>query len=87
MKVTADSVAQHLTDYLHRSLSLADLVTWAENAMMDSEFDDREVEIITPIVARLGLADVKEFGVTWDDCYSFLGQLGYQVNVVVSKAA
>ena len=85
--VTADNVAQHLTDYLHRTTSLADMVAWAENAMMEAEFDEREVELITPIVARLGLADVKEFGVTWDDCYSFLGQLGYQVNVVVSKAA
>jgi len=87
MIATADSLAQNLTNYLHRRMSLADIVAWAENAMMDDDFSEREVEIITPILARLGLADAKEFGVTWDDCYSFLGQLGYQVNVVVSKMA
>jgi hypothetical protein len=27
------------------------------------------------------LADVKEFGLSWDDCYSYLRNLGYNVKV------
>lgn len=87
MKINREIVAQHLSDYLSHKASRAQLVDWAENAIMDSEFDDKDSVAIKPIVARLGLADVKEFGVAWDDCYSFLTQLGYRVNVVISRAA
>ena len=27
------------------------------------------------------LADVREFGLTWDDCYDYLHKLGYDVKV------
>ncbi len=87
MSINREVVAQHLSDYLSRKSSLDQLVDWAENAIMESEFDEKDTVAVKPIVARLGLANVKEFGVTWDDCYSFLTQLGYRVNVVISKAA
>jgi hypothetical protein len=87
MIINREIVAQHLSDYLSHKSSRAQLVDWAESALMDSEFDEKDSVAIKPIVARLGLADVKEFGVTWDDCYNFLMQLGYHVNVVISRAA
>lgn len=86
MTITVDHVAQELTDYLQQRASLAQVVDWAEAAMLDGEFDEREASVITPIIARLGLADVREFGVAWDDCYNFLTRLGYRINVSVSKA-
>jgi len=35
-------------------------------------------------VSRLGVADVKAFGLTWEDCEQFLKQLGYSVRVEVT---
>jgi len=54
--------------------------------MMEADFDERDYETLRDIVSRLGLADVKALGMTWEDCEDFLSQLGYQVKVVISKA-
>jgi hypothetical protein len=40
--------------------------------MMDDEFDDRDLDTIRDITSRLGLADVREFGLTWEDCEGYL---------------
>ena len=72
--------------YLNRQLTLAELVDWAERAMMDGEFDERDTDLLMHIVARLGLADVREFGLSWDDCYEFLVRLGYCVQVMAVAA-
>lgn len=44
-------------------------------------FDARDFETLRDIVSRLGLADVKAFGMTWEDCEGFLSRLGYRVSV------
>ena len=84
--ITRDIVAAHLRDYLQHRTSRAALVEWAERAMMDEEFDDRDLETIRDIMSRLGLADVREFGLTWEDCESFLSRLGYEARVDVVQA-
>lgn len=53
-------MATQLRDYLQRRTTRADLVDWVERAMMDEEFDDRELDTIRDITSRLGLADVRE---------------------------
>jgi len=35
------------------------------------------------ILSHLGVADVKEFGLSWDECYDYLSRLGYRVKVSV----
>jgi len=84
--ITNQSVAEKLGDYLCHRLTLAELVDWAEDAMMEEEFDDGNLETLRDIVSRLGLADVRAFGLTWEDCQSFLSRLGYHVQVEVSAA-
>jgi hypothetical protein len=42
---------------------------------VDEEFDDRDYETIREITGRLGLADAREFGLTWEDCESSLSRL------------
>jgi len=51
--------------------------------MMDGDFDKDNYEILRDIVSRLGVADVKTFGITWEECEKFLNQLGYSVNIQV----
>ncbi len=66
--ITRQTVADKLAAYLQHDLSLADLVTWAESALMDGEFEGQHLTAIRDVVARLGVSDVRAFGLTWDDC-------------------
>ena len=84
--MTRHKVAQRIIDYLYHRITLAELVDWAEYVMMEGNFNERDFEILRYVVSRLGLADVKAFGITWENCESFLSRLGYQVSVAVSEA-
>jgi len=85
VKITRQIVADKIADYLHGKLTQADLVDWAERAMMDAEFDEADIEVLSDIIGRLGLADVAEFGLRWQDCEEFLRRLGYRAKVIVSS--
>lgn len=83
MKISRKTVAGKLADYLHHQLSLAQLVDWAEKAMMDGEFEAKDHDTMRDAVARLGVADVRAFGLTWEDCERFLEQLGYVARIEI----
>ena len=85
MKITRQTVADKIADYLNGKVSQAELVDWAECGMMDVDFEEADTEILSDIVGRLGLADVAEFGLRWRDCEEFLRRLGYRATVKVSK--
>ena len=87
MKTTNKDVAQKIIDYLHHRITLAGLVDWAESLMMEADFDSRDYETLRDIVSRLGLADVKEFGMSWEDCENFLSRLGYRTQVIVMESS
>ena len=81
--VTSKIIAEKLSNYLHHQLSLEELVDWAENVMMEGDFEKKNYKTLREIVSRLGVADVKAFGLTWEDCEQFLKQLGYTVRIEV----
>jgi hypothetical protein len=81
--ITKHTAAQKLAGYLHHEISLAQLVDWAESAMLDGEFAGQDVEALRFVVSRLGVADVRAFGLTWEDCESLLERLGYRARVEV----
>jgi hypothetical protein len=83
MKITRKTVANKLIAYLHHKLSLAQLVDWAERSMMDGAFDEKHHDKIRDTLARLGVADVRAFGLTWEDCERFLQQLGYSARIEI----
>ncbi len=83
MQVTKGTAAQKLTAFLHHEISLAQLVDWAEFALLDGEFADQDTEALRFVVSRLGVADVRAFGLTWEDCESLLDRLGYPTRVEV----
>jgi hypothetical protein len=84
--ITRETVQAKLLAYLKRQLGLAELVDWAENALQEAEFDPSDTELLSNILARLGVADVREFGLTWEDASNYLAQLGYQVEIRVTAA-
>ena len=49
--------------------------------MMEGEFDEQDMDVLRTVIARLGVADLRAFGLTWDDCEEALRQLGYSARV------
>ncbi|MBI1743141.1 hypothetical protein HYR54_08760 [Candidatus Acetothermia bacterium] len=87
MKITRTDVAQKLIDYLQHRIALAELVDWAEQALMEADLDEHDVELLRDALAHLGLADVKAFGLSWEECEQLLIRLGYRALVQVSPIA
>ncbi len=87
MLITKQVVAEQIAAYLRHAVTLAQLVDWGENALAEGEFDDRDMEVLRTVVARLGVADVRAFGLTWEDCEQALAQLGYTARVDVVMAS
>ena len=81
MTITRETVADKLAAYLHHGIPLAALVDWAESAIMDGDFQGEAAEAARDVVARLGVADVRAFGLTWEDCEDLLGKLGCTVRL------
>jgi hypothetical protein len=83
MRIARETVACKLATYLHHEISLGDLVDWAELAVMEGEFEDINHDTIRDAVARLGLADVRVFGLVWEDYETILKGLGYDARVEI----
>lgn len=85
MIVTKKVLANVLIKYINREIDLSGLIDWAEDMIKEAEFENGNFELLRDILARIGLADVREFGLSWDDCYEYLHKLGYDVKVEVSE--
>ncbi len=81
MVITKNQVVEMLLKYINRQINLSALVDWAEKMMQDADFEDKNFDVIRDVLSHIGLADVREFGLTWDDCYDYLHRLGYDVKV------
>ncbi|MGM9511946.1 hypothetical protein ACS5NO_29695 [Larkinella sp. GY13] len=87
MKVTKELVANQLLAYLQHRMSLASLVNWAEEMVMEASFPESDTDVLTTVLAQIGLADVRQFGLTWEDCENLMQQLGYHLQVEARQAA
>lgn len=86
MTITKQTVAGQIAAYLHHEMTLAQLVDWAENAVMDGELAEGEAATLSSVIARLGVADVRAFGLAWEDCEELLHKLGFSPRVEVVAA-
>jgi hypothetical protein len=83
MPITRQNVADQLAAYLRHELTLSALVDWSEQQILDADFESPAVR---DAVARLGLADVRAFGLTWEDCERLLHDLGYSARIDIVAA-
>ena len=82
--ITRHDVAVRLTHHLQHRMSLEELVAWAEEAIMEASLDGREITLLRDVLGRIGLADVRAFGLSWEDLEQLLSRLGYRVEVSVT---
>jgi len=76
MTITKQTVADKIASYLHHEITLAQLVDWSE----------RDAQTLSSVIARLGVADVRAFGLAWEDCEELLRKLGFSPRVEVVAA-
>ena len=81
MIITKQQLAINLLNYLQHKTNLSDLVEWAENAMMEGDIQGEDPAVVRDILARLALADVKSFGLFWEDCNDMMQRLGYVLRI------
>lgn len=85
--VTKKILSDKLLSYLQHHISLKELVAWSEQVLFDQNFEDEEDHTIRDILALLGMADVKAFGLEWKDCESMMKKLGFKLEVNALKVA
>lgn len=83
MVVTREMVADRISAYLRGEQRLAEVISWAEEAMQEGEFAGADFPAVRDVVARLGLADVAAFGLAWEDAVDMLSRLGYRATVEI----
>jgi hypothetical protein len=86
MTITKQTVADQIAAYLHHELTLAQLVDWAENALLEGEWAGPDSPVLRSVISRLGVADVRTFGLSWEDSEQLLRELGFSVRVEVVAA-
>ena len=58
---------------------------WAKDAVWEGEFAERDRETLRFLVPRLGLAEVRAFGSTWEEGKELLSGLGYRSNLTAHR--
>jgi len=86
MLFTRQTVAERIAAYLQHRITVAQLVDWAENALMKADSAEEDMETLRKVISRLGVADVRAFGLTWEDCEQLLQELGYSARVDIVAA-
>jgi hypothetical protein len=86
MTITKKTVADKIAAYLKHEITLAQLVDWSERAIMEGELAKQDASTISSVIARLGVADVRAFGLAWEDCDELLRKLGFAPRVEVVAA-
>lgn len=67
-------------------MTLGQLVDWSERALLDGELAEHDAKTLSSVIARLGVADVRAFGLAWEDCEELLRRLGFTPRVEVVAA-
>lgn len=87
MQISRQDVADQIARFLHHEQSLNALVDWAETALMNGKLDDSNPRELGEIIGRLGVADVRNFGLTWEECERMLNDLGCAVEIRILPAS
>ena len=86
MLISKQVVADYIAGYLHHEITLPELAGWAERTLLDGEYERKDAETLSAVLGRLGVADVRAFGLAWEDCEELLHKLGFTPRVEIVSA-
>lgn len=78
---TRKAISEKVLEYLKHHITLQGIVDWAEEVLMSVKFEDDDLHTSRNILARIGSADVKAFGLAWENCREIMHQLGFNLEV------
>ncbi len=84
---TKKMVAGGLLSYLEGQTTLPELIDWAETTLLEGDFADGDMQTLTEVLGKIGLADVRNFGLSWEDCESMLQKLGFRIELKMREVA
>ncbi len=84
--ITRQTILEKLNSYLNHQLTLAELVDWAENALIEPDIAEDDVDLVMDVLMYLGAADSRGFPLTWEVLSDFMARLGGNVRVIVEVA-
>lgn len=80
--ITRQVLVGRLLDYLNHRITLAALVEWAEEALIDADMEPQaDISVLMDVLTYMGAADTPDFPLTWDVLSGFLERLGAPVRV------
>ena len=85
--ITRDIVAAKINDFLTHKIKKQELVDWAENALNNAEYEEKYFEQINSAISKIGLADIKNFDLVWEDYEAILSSLGFNIQVEISRVS
>ena len=85
--VTKKITSNKIVSYLHHEISLDELLLWVEDTLMNSNYEKDTTNSLRDVIAKLGLAIVKSFGLDWDTCENLMKHLGYKLEVKALEVA
>lgn len=85
--ITKKVISEKTLSYLQHHTTLNQIVHWAEETLMFDNFEDDDTHTIRNILARIGSADVKNFGLTWENCEEIMHSLDFSLQVLVKAAS
>lgn len=85
--ITRQIILEKLHSYLNHQFTLAELVDWAENMLIEPNIpEDEDVGLVMDVLMYLGAADSRGFPLTWEVLSDFVARLGGNVRVIVEQA-
>ena len=85
--ITRQTILERLDTYLNHQITLAELVDWAETALIEPNIPENEnADLLMDVLMYLGAADTRGFPLTWDVLSDFMDKLGGSVRVIVESA-
>jgi hypothetical protein len=78
MQVTKELLAGKIVEYLNRRLTANDLAVWAEDAMLESDYQEPYFMEIAEALAKIGLMNVNGFELPIAYFLNLLIQLDYR---------
>jgi hypothetical protein len=85
--ITQEILADKILQYLNNQITLTELVSWAEDAILTfTESDQRppHADVIWDILLYMGVADSADFPLTWEIIRDWLECLGHPVQTVIA---